>query len=158
MYYVTEKAGAYVPVEGLTYITPDGIQYSPSSFSIMADAALEAIGVYRVSPPEIPEGMQIVSLTFQMTSQGVQAFPIFEAIPVPPVVEVTNRQFRLALIQLGAFNAVNAALLAADLVLKTEWEYANTFVRNHPMIDALASQLGYTPEQIDGLFALAAGL
>ncbi len=74
---------------------------------------------------------------------------------------VTPRQLRLALLKSGVSltnisnaidNIPDAATKAGALI---EWEYANVFERNHPLIVSLGGQLGLTSKQIDSLFILA---
>ena len=82
-----------------------------------------------------------------------------EDIPPQPVPEVvTPRQIRLALTQLGLRQTVEQAVAAGSQDLKDWWEYALDIERDHPLIEAMAQQLGITGEQVDGLFQLAASL
>ena len=76
---------------------------------------------------------------------------------------VTMRQARLALLQAGLLDQVDAAIasLPDEMQRKAaeiEWEYANTVNRDSAFVQQLAAGLGMTPEQMDELFVVAAGL
>ena len=84
------------------------------------------------------------------------------ADPTPPQVpqQVTPRQARLALLQIGKLDAVSAALAAIpDPAQRTaaqiEWEYATVIERNSPLVTSLAAGLGLTAADIDALFEAA---
>lgn len=78
-------------------------------------------------------------------------------ITLPTIVPetISARQVRLWLIQNGillsqvedAINTINDPLLREST--KVEWEYAPYIERNHPLLEALALNLGLTNEQID---------
>ena len=82
--------------------------------------------------------------------------------PVPS--QVTPRQFRLALIQSGrdldeVEQAINAIPDTAERqTAQVEWEYASVIKRNHPFVISLGAAIGFTPEEIDDAFRLAATL
>lgn len=69
---------------------------------------------------------------------------------------VSPYQARVALLNAGLLDSVNAAVAAAPDSVKLAWEYATVVERNSPMIAALAGILGLTAEQVDQLF-IAAG-
>ncbi len=76
---------------------------------------------------------------------------------------VSLRQAKLALLQLGVFDAVLAAIQALPSpqreTVQVEWEYANEVHRTSPWVQALAPAIGITSEaQLDDLFRLAATL
>lgn len=76
---------------------------------------------------------------------------------------VTMRQARLALLGAGLLDSVNAAIAAITdatqrQAAEIEWEYAQTVDRASPFTQQLASGLGLTNEQLDGLFTQAAAL
>lgn len=76
---------------------------------------------------------------------------------------VTMRQARLALLGAGLLDDVNAAIAAIPdatqrQAAEIEWEYAQTVDRASPFTQQLASGLGLTSEQLDGLFTQAAAL
>lgn len=84
--------------------------------------------------------------------------------PRPVIVPraVTMRQARLALLQAGKLDAVNAAIASMSgtkgAAARIEWEFSNEVQRTQPLIAALAPVLGMTPAQLDQLFITAAGL
>jgi hypothetical protein len=78
-------------------------------------------------------------------------------IPVPIIIPetISARQIRLWLIgnniSLASVEAVINSIEDVQLRERTlvEWEYAPYIERNHPLLEALASNLGLTNEQID---------
>lgn len=75
---------------------------------------------------------------------------------IPQVV--TIRQAKLALLQAGLLDDVEAAMTQADRATQIEWEYATEFRRDWPALLAMQPVLGLTDEQIDDLFKLAVTL
>lgn len=87
--------------------------------------------------------------------------PIYE-VTAPAVIEVQMRQARLALLQAGYYDVVNAAINAmpgaAGKSAQIEWQVSNTLKRNHPLVISMGAVLQLNAAQLDGLFALAATL
>lgn len=85
--------------------------------------------------------------------------------PSPELPTLTSRQFRLALV-----NLAGQSLAGVDAVIdaitdptardnaRIEWEYANEFRRDHPMIDTIAGALGISAKQVDALWERALSL
>lgn len=71
---------------------------------------------------------------------------------------VTMRQARLALLQSGLLDAVEAAVTGAGKAAQIEWEYSGEVHRDKALVRALTPALGLTEEQLDDLFELAASL
>lgn len=74
----------------------------------------------------------------------------------------TRRQGRLALLQSGLLDAVEASIAAIDdpatrRAAQIEYE-ADTWERGNAFLQAMWAQQGGTPEQLDDLFALAVTL
>ena len=79
--------------------------------------------------------------------------------PVPaPVTQISPRQIRMALTQLGLRNDVEAAVAAGDQDLKDWYQFSTFFDRNHPQVLAMATALNVDTEELDNLWALAATL
>lgn len=86
--------------------------------------------------------------------------PVQEVFTVPQ--SCTNRQGKLALIELGHYTTVTDLLAAIEdpiekLKAEVEWN-APTFERNSPFLNAVWAQLGGTQEQLDDAFRLAVTL
>ena len=83
---------------------------------------------------------------------------------VPSAVNVISmRQARLALLEAGLLDQVEAALAAIEdprlrQRAQIEWEYAATVERSSAWVQTLAGALGLTAAQLDTLFAEAAKL
>ena len=81
------------------------------------------------------------------------------ATPVPE--EVTPRQFRLAMIQGGVTPSQIETVIAAipdatqRLLAQTEWEFASSVKRSHPLVAQFGRALGKTEVEIDQIFIVA---
>lgn len=89
----------------------------------------------------------------------------YPADPPPPPsvpIEVTQRQARMALHALGHLASVEAAINALPDPPRTEariaWDFSNTIQRSNPFVSQLAALLGFTEQDLDELFIMAAGL
>ena len=78
--------------------------------------------------------------------------------PQSPQLTVSAWQIRKALNATGLRALVEAAVLAGPQDLKDAWEYAKEFERANPLVEALGAALGKTSDELDDLFALAAGM
>lgn len=79
--------------------------------------------------------------------------------PVPaPITQISPRQIRMALTQLGLRNDVEAAIAAGDQDLKDWYQFSTFFARSHPQVLAMATALNVDAHELDNLWALAATL
>ena len=83
----------------------------------------------------------------------------------PPTLpdSVTMRQARIALLQSGVLDQVDAAIAAIPdpaerRAAEIEWEYGAVVDRLSPWVVSLTAALGMTPQEVDGLFRLAVTL
>ena len=77
--------------------------------------------------------------------------------PIPIIIPVlTMRQARLALLDAGLLDEVEAAITTPEN--RIWWDYSTTVERNHPLVDAVLTALGKSPEEIDEMFIEAAKL
>lgn len=74
------------------------------------------------------------------------------------VTEITMRQARLFLYNVGLLNEVQNFIDAGSETNKIEWEYATTVERNSPLVTAIGALLGLTDEMIDQMFQDASNL
>lgn len=90
---------------------------------------------------------------------GVNATePVIENLQAQVPQQVSMRQARLALLDAGLLDDVEAIITAAGRAAQIEWEYAATVDRNHPVIAVVQQQQDMTDSQIDALFISAAAL
>lgn len=86
------------------------------------------------------------------------SWTIAKAVPQ----SVTMRQARLAMLQAGILDDVEAMISAMEgaegRAAQIDWEYALDVRRDWPLIGVLAPQLGMTDEQVDELFIAAASI
>lgn len=85
-------------------------------------------------------------------------YPAASAFAMQVPQQVSMRQARLALLDVGLLDDVEAIITAAGRAAQIEWEYAATVDRNHPVIAIVQQQQGMTDSQIDALFTSAAAL
>ena len=71
---------------------------------------------------------------------------------------ITPRQARLALLNAGLLDAVEAYVATQPRSVQIEWEFASEIRRDWPPVVQAASALGLTAEQVDALFEAAARL
>jgi len=97
-----------------------------------------------------------------MTEAEVQAH--LNPPPAPPTVpqSATMRQARLAMLQAGILDEVEALIAAMPgdegRAARIDWEYAFEVRRDWTLIATLAPQLRMTDQQVDDLFILAASI
>ncbi|SDH27839.1 hypothetical protein [Nitrosomonas sp. Nm132] len=110
-----------------------------------------------------------VDFPFTVVGEGVIEeaqsgdFPLPEALQPEVPQSVTMRQARLALLNIGKLNDVDAALASIpDETLRKaaqiEWEYALEVQRNHVLVQQIASSLGLGNQTLDNLFIEAGKL
>lgn len=79
--------------------------------------------------------------------------------PVPTVPSsVSMRQARLALLNAGLLDTVQAYIDGAPKATQIEWQYATDVWRARDLVSGIGSQLGLTSDQIDALFIAAAAI
>lgn len=105
-----------------------------------------------------PEWCSKTGETVEVQADKVVVTNLYASSPdiVPP--SVSMRQARLALLQAGKLDAVNAVVAAADPATQLSWEYSATVERANPIIAALAEGLGMTSADLDNLFRAASAL
>ena len=105
-------------------------------------------------------GIGLVSPTTASAENVEAELPILWANPytppTPPPTPVTPLQIRRALNAAGMRGMVEAALATAPQDAKDAWDYAIEIHRDDPTLNAMATDLGITPAQVDDLFTLAA--
>lgn len=84
-------------------------------------------------------------------------------VPDPVPESVTRRQAKVALLQAGLLDDVEAGIEAiADpttkRIAKLDWSEAQEFRRDWPLLNQLAAGMGITDGQLDELFRAAAGI
>ena len=75
---------------------------------------------------------------------------------VPP--SISARQCRLVLASQGLLSAVEAAVASSAESVQIEWQFAAYISRNSALVSSLGGSLGFTSEQLDEMFKLAATL
>jgi hypothetical protein len=104
---------------------------------------------------DAPDDFDIERLSEYRVVDGQVVLP-----PPPPVTTVTMRKARLALLNAGLLDDVEAAIAAIPdetqrRAAQIEWEYASVVERDNPIIQQLVSALGMTEQQVDEFFAAA---
>jgi hypothetical protein len=79
-----------------------------------------------------------------------------------PILEVTMRQARLALLGAGLLDGVDAAIDALPepqrSAARISWEFSRVVQRFQPWTVQLAASMGLSDAQLDNLFSIADGL
>ncbi|WP_186415411.1 hypothetical protein [Pannonibacter sp. P2PFMT1] len=84
--------------------------------------------------------------------------------PAPVLPPLTRRQLRLALLSIGVTAEDVEAHIAAitdpaeQAAALIEWRDSNTYDRGHPLVADIAAAMDLPPEQVDSLWAWAAGI
>lgn len=96
---------------------------------------------------------------------GIWETYVFPDVIPTKTIEITNRQFRLALPRVtGVFpSAVTAAITSIQNPAEredalSEWEYSNSLLRTSPLLLVFASKFGVDDSQLDAIFELGATL
>lgn len=76
--------------------------------------------------------------------------------PVPQAI--TPRQTRLLLLQQNKLADVEAMIAQQDEATKITWEYAVLFQRDDPLLNGLATNMGWTSAELDQFFIAASQL
>lgn len=76
--------------------------------------------------------------------------------PTPIPTRLTMEQTRLALLESGKLDLVEAAVLQFPKAAKIRWEFASHVNRDDPLTQAFIDLLGLTVEETDALFILGA--
>ena len=90
--------------------------------------------------------------------QAVNGQPVAVDRVVTPVTQISPRQIRMAMTQLGLRNDVEAAVAAGDQDMKDWYQFSTFFDRNHPQVLAMAAALNVDDQELDTLWALGATL
>lgn len=93
----------------------------------------------------------------EIAALEVQVVALTPAPSVPSVV-ASPRQIRQALTAAGMRAAVEDAVAAGDQDIKDWWNFSTAFERTNPQVTAMATALGVSDEELDGLWALAVTL
>ena len=85
--------------------------------------------------------------------------PAPQPLPVPS--QITMRQARLELLNVGKLDDVDTALASIPdeqqrRAAQIEWEYSAIVERNAPLVQSLTPALGFTEAEMDDLFRRAA--
>jgi hypothetical protein len=72
--------------------------------------------------------------------------------------EVSAMQAQLALASAGLLDDVEAAVAASPAEVRIYWSKAPTLHRDHPVLEAMRTALGWSTSQVDNLFIAAAAV
>lgn len=133
--------------------TPDGL----GLFCVLDGPPPEGLPPEQFWPVNetVPEGQ--VRTGWQLVDGVV--VPVLAPIPSLPAYvpnSVTPRQIRRALSAAGLRATVEAAIAAAPQDVRDDWDFAIEVRRDWPMLNAMATDLGLSSEQVDALFTAAA--
>lgn len=107
------------------------------------------------------DGKSYSSCLASVLPEGTEILP---ADPPPVIIpaSVTMRQARLALLQAGKLDAVDAAIASmtgtAGAEAQIAWEFSSMVERLQPLVLSIGAGLNMTEQEIDDLFLLASTL
>lgn len=107
------------------------------------------------SPPALKNGEFAVFKNGEWEITTEYPTPTPEQIRVP--TQITPRQLRLHLLAVGLLDEVES-MCNVNREMQIWFEYSLDFQRNHPMIEAMAVQLGLTQDDLDTMFIEASKL
>lgn len=112
--------------------------------------------IHSFSVPATPDGKVRTGYTLSRDGETVVADATFTDPPVP--AEVSRMQAKQALRIAGKLDAVETAVADASDEVKIYWADASSFHRDHPTLQALATALQMTSDEVDDLFRAAAAI
>lgn len=101
---------------------------------------------------------------FDITTGVASVVPLTQAeidamssVPVQPVVmSVTRAQALLAMDEAGVLDAVLSWVASSSRAVQIEFQNRQTFESTYPLIEQARDALGWTDDDVLGLFAIAA--
>ena len=106
-------------------------------------------------PTQLPYIQKAIDDGYTDITDSWPPLPVVLPILVPNVTAV---QIRLQLNKQGLRTQVETAVASGSQDLKDKWQYGNVFSSTDSDIQAMATSLGLTQEQLDTLFTEAATL
>lgn len=121
---------------------------------LWSDEDLAAIGVYRVTPAEVPPYKVVTSTSYGRDGSGkvVQVLTLEDA----PIEPVPASSAKLVLDDDGIYSAVEAICLDHPvLAVRIYWTTAATWERGNPYVQAIGTEMELSDEQMDDMFRRA---
>lgn len=128
------------PAEGHDFGLPGVEPYSPAQMPTFDPLTQDCV---EITPVGGVQQWQVTDLPAHEAERRRRAL-------IPTVV--TMRQARLALLQVGKLDDIEAVVASLGRAAQLEWEYAAIVERSNPLIDSI----GMTDTELDELFILAA--
>ena len=116
----------------------------------MTPSPATELQIATIDGTEVIDGKRVIKWSVRdKTAEEIEAE---RKVSVPS--QITPRQCRLQLLSLGLLDEVET-MCNDNREMQIWFEYSLDFQRNHPMIEAMAAQLGLTDEQLDEMFTAA---
>lgn len=173
-----ESSGTYVaqlsPMEKNVYLAPTHSTPNPPPLMKAKEVAVFVIDGWVIEPDYRGETWfnSVTGTPTMIENFGQPDVSLVSALPPPPaltpaeqllatraaMLPLTAWQVRKVLNLHGLRDAVETAVLASPIDIQDGWRYATEYLRNDSTLDALATQLGITPVQLDAFFVEGATL
>lgn len=149
-------------LHGQAFVDAAGIQHPGNVIDLWSAADLAAVGVLPIVDDAVPAGKVGINPTLALgIGQVLRHFGGYaDEAPTPTVVGITITpvQGRLALLNAGLLDQVEAMVKGADRATQLWYDYATQWERTNPILNELGAALGLTSAQIDNLFTQAAAI
>lgn len=147
--------GTPVELEGGRQVPlPDNVWASWATVTVWTEAARNALGIWTIVEIADPVPADKVVASTGLTGTG----PVSRTRTLadrPPPAEVDPLPFRLALRELGYYDAVVTWVAAQGGDIKDAWEAMKTVKRTSPLFAAAQAGLGLSEGQVDTLMRTA---
>ena len=178
MYALVVDDTPYQLKPGSPFTDANEIQHPANVLDIWPIEELASIGVLPINDDPIPDGKIATGSELEIAGNSVIRHWTLQDAPPPPVPPIiSDRQFAQVLAVQGVITEDEALAWAArgDLPATLETAVmslpedqrfgarmllssATTYERNHPLVGALGSMLGYDSDQMDDFWRAAAAL
>lgn len=136
-------------------IIPYNLYHSAHAIDCWEDDDFERFQCVKINEPQVPDGMVVKKYTLTNTNGTLGVIGTYEQAPVPE--QVDRHQILLQLHDDNKLDDVEYFVASQDCPkgVKLYYENAQKFEREHSKTVELFDKLGWTVDEVDGLFRRA---